>query len=322
MILDSSGVVIEHWFEINLHSETCQEFDFHPNIPWIASAGWDNQVKIFDVNRRTVVFSLQMNDNVRYVQFSPDGQYLAVSSVSLVSIFRVNVNLPKKPLDKLKEFQISGQNCWTVAWSPNAKHFAYAFFDGTIHVYDTAQWTEIRVLECPFKTIVHIAFSPSSAFLAAAGSKENYMVIWDLRGIPLTWRIHYRAQNIPYEGRKCVWSKDGRYMFLCMWGTESYVYSTSDWSINTTIHSEDKGLGGEISKDLQVLALASESGHYVFYRLDQPTEKWMPLGTYHSEDSFPWDIKWSPHGQWIAANFHDGRLHLMRYFNSSSPLSP
>ncbi len=317
MIVDSSGVVIEHWFEINLHSETCQEIDFHPNVPWIASAGWDNQVKIFDVNRRTVVYSHQMSDNIRYVQFSPDGQHLGVASGSMVTIFRVNVNLPKKPLDKFKEFPTNGQNCWTLGWSPNNRYFAYAFFDGTIHIIDTSTWIEARVLEPPFKTIVHIAFSPSSAFLASTGSKENDLVIWDLRSAPDTWKIHHRASNIPYEGRKCIWSKDGKYLFLCMWGTESYVYNTSDWIINTIIHSEDKGLGGDFSKDLQVLGLASESGHYIFYKLKPNTSEWVQLGSYNSEDSFPWDIKWSPHGQWIAANFHDGRLHLMRYSNSN-----
>ena len=315
MILDSNGIVIEDWFGINLHSETCQEIDFHPNIPWIASAGWDNHLKIFDVNRRLIIYEHQMDDNVRYVQFSPDGQFLAVSTVTTISVFRVNVNLPRRSLEKIKDFSNNGQNCWCVAWSPNGKYFAFGLFDGTISIFEIGTWTELRKMELTIKTIVHIAFSPSSGFLAATGSKENQVIIIDVRGMPEIWKVQHTIPNLPYEGRKCIWSKDGKYLFVALWGTESFVYNSNDWTVNTTINSEDKGLGGDISNDQQVLGLASESGHYVFYKLNRNNEKWEPLGNYHTEDSFPWDFKWSPHGQWIAANFHDGRLHLMRYQN-------
>ena len=320
MIVEKGGILIERWFEHDLHEGACQEIDFHPSMPWIASAGWDFKLKFFDVNRRLEIYEHTFNNNVRYVQFSPDGRYLAVATISSIIIFSVNSNMPRKPIETVKEINLDGQVCWSISWASDNKYLAYGLFDGQVLVYEVGSWTLLKTIELNIKTIEHVDFINCDAFLAVTGSKDNLLIILDLRGPPDLWVIYKTISDNPFEGRKCIWSRDGRYLFLCMWGTESFIFNTETWAIELVMATEDKALGGGISNDQQVFALASESGHIIFYdkTIVEGKEKWGFMKSYEVEDSFPWDVKWSPHGQWIAANYHEGKLQLMRYSNSNA----
>ena len=299
---------MKYWAQ---HTSTCQEIDFHPTIPWLASVGWDNTLKIYDIVQDTTIFTQEFPKEVRYCQFCLNGYFLAAATDKTIFIFRVNHSRPENPLEEVKTLDNGDTSCWSVAFSPNSKLLAVMLFNTKVHIYETESWQEVAEMKQTSRTNVHGSFSPNSRFLAVCGSKDNELNIFNCQGPPASWHVVCR-KKLNFEGRKVIWSLNGQFLMVCQWGEESYIYNTADWTINTKITTEDKLLGGDFSKDQHILALANESGHFLLYRyLSAGT--WDLCSTSLVKESFPWDIKFSPHNKWLAACFHDGHILLMEY---------
>ena len=111
---------------------------FSPDGRQIASAGWDHQAKLWDIDLTTFTAMLagrspvrDHDDIVREVAYSPDGRYLASGGES-GEVFVWDLTVATG--DVLEQWQLPGW-VWQARWNPDQSRVATANGDGTIYIF-------------------------------------------------------------------------------------------------------------------------------------------------------------------------------------------
>ncbi|PSN58849.1 hypothetical protein BS50DRAFT_595118 [Corynespora cassiicola Philippines] len=133
------------------HSDSVTSVAFSPDSQRLASASWDNTVKIWD---------------------STSGKALQTLEGHSHSIWDLTSG---KCLQTL-EGHSSGVN--SVAFSPDSQRLASASHDNTVKIWDSASGKCLQTLEGHSYSVRSVAFSPDSQQLASA-SDDKTVKIWD-----------------------------------------------------------------------------------------------------------------------------------------------
>lgn len=166
-----------------------KDLEFSPDGNSVATAGWDGQVKIWQVPSEIE----QPQDHNKYfcdhgvslkrVHFSPDGTLLATVSSDDGMVKVWNMSSGQKPLWVGKDMGLE------MAFSPDGKLLALANkYDHVVHVLDisTGKYEAKARLPGHTNTISHLAFlpdakSPERRFLLTA-SEDGTVKMWDVAG--------------------------------------------------------------------------------------------------------------------------------------------
>ncbi|NIA10854.1 MAG: hypothetical protein GWP10_14285, partial [Nitrospiraceae bacterium] len=128
---------------VRLFKGRCTSVSFSPDGTLLASASYDDTVKLWNVNTGELVRTLQANSYyVKSVSFSPDGTLLASGSWDdTIKLWNVNTGEPVRTL----EGQSSGVN--SVSFSPDGTLLASGSWDGTIKLWNVNTGMVVRTLE-------------------------------------------------------------------------------------------------------------------------------------------------------------------------------
>jgi WD40 repeat protein len=161
------------------HAEQVRAVAFSPDGILLAAAGGlparKGEVKIWDVDKRTVVRTIQGHTDCIYgVAFSPDGKMLATSSYDkLIKLWDVDTG---KEIRTLKDHIDA---IYDLAFTPDGKRLLSAAADRTVKVWDTATGERLFTLGEPLDGLNTIAVHPSGKMVAAGGLDKTIRV-WSL----------------------------------------------------------------------------------------------------------------------------------------------
>jgi WD40 repeat protein len=167
------------------HSSLVSTVTFSPDGNLLASASWDNTIRLWDTsdpnNPKPVRQPLQGHTNfVTSVAFSPDGKTLASSSADK-SLRLWDLTIPTD-VKELTAPLTGGGEFYFVAFSPDGRTLAAPSDDGTVRLWDATDRRAPHpgaVLSGHTGPVRAIAFSPNGRTLASA-SNDKSVRLWNI----------------------------------------------------------------------------------------------------------------------------------------------
>ena len=176
---------------------------FSPNGRWIATAGYDSSIKVWDVSRRACITRIERReknspltrqDRISRIVFSPDSQQLAVSGMNdyIVDIWHPETGkyLTKINADFQVELQQYCELIRPIAFSPNNQllacltpHIPSPSSEPeaeSISVWDVLSGTRVASLTKypPGLRWDSFCFSPCGEYLVASGDIDGKLQVW------------------------------------------------------------------------------------------------------------------------------------------------
>jgi WD40 repeat protein len=157
----------------NQCTATWDGFDFTRDDRYVAAGTFCGQMSMFDVTTgRQVGKTLDIDGQIAWSSFSPDGRHLAIASwdgtikVSPVPFTGHTVSLTENT-----------KGVPDVSWSPDGRYLASASLDHTVRMFDARTLQELRVIAQP-NAVVGAVFTPDSRDVISYDTGHNVW-LWD-----------------------------------------------------------------------------------------------------------------------------------------------
>ncbi|OJJ31661.1 hypothetical protein ASPWEDRAFT_95752, partial [Aspergillus wentii DTO 134E9] len=161
---------------IQAHRRHISSTAFSPDGKWIASASYDQTVKVWNANTGTLYRTLEGPDFLmgEVLAFSPDNKLL-VSDGSKGNVHLWDVTVPNSE----RTYESHSDHVFHLASSANCELVASASKDKTVRLWDPVTKRTRHVLRADdMKAVWIVEFSPDGKSLAT-GSEDSTVRLWD-----------------------------------------------------------------------------------------------------------------------------------------------
>ena len=177
-ILDaSSGEVSRMHARYDEHTETIQALAWSPSGKYIASAGDDALVRVWDVVTGRTIFTYRghassTGNAMMALAWSPDGKRIASGGKDKrVHVWDAltggNISVYYAHLDVIN----------ALVWSPGGTHIASASDDKTVHVWDSSTARKVLIYSGHSEAVTFLAWS-SDGVRIASSSRDETVHVW------------------------------------------------------------------------------------------------------------------------------------------------
>jgi WD40 repeat protein len=194
---------------------------FHPGGRWLASAGQDGVVRIWEVSTGNEIRALKGHKGeIAGLAFNRDGSLLASAGGEDKSVRVWN------PVTGQEFLTLTGheKSVYAVVFSPDGQRVASASEDTTVRLWDSHSGREVAILRGHTDEVWGVAFSPEGRRLASA-SLDGSVRLWDV-GAGRDIRTVTRRT---YDGfRGVAFAPDGRTLAAAGLDHDVYVWDAED----------------------------------------------------------------------------------------------
>ena len=252
------------------HHQTVENIAWSPDGQYIASAGENHEVHIWDATPPFGALRFRYSQHispVRHVAWSPNDNGERIASASVDGAIHVWESTTGKRLSLYSGHGTS--SVYRLAWSPRGDRIASVGQDTMVHVWDPATGNSIRIYRGHTTALWGIAWSPDGQYIVS--SSENY--------------DSHRVR---------------------MWDTATgNTVSTYDRHEGSVWRVTWSPAGNRI-----LTSSADKTVHVLEVSLSQAAINEQPLLIYPDHHASIWDAEWSPDGKRVASSSTKGIVNV------------
>ena len=316
---------------------------FSSNGRWLATADGDGLVKVWDVQRGVCIAQMERDEDekshhlVSYLVFSPNSQYLAVSSVRDYILYVYNPETGEriaKLNDDPNKFRWRDRTRRPIAFSPDSRLLACPIPDnslaiqakpgGTIHLPENftefiAVWNietqeQLICLTNTDELVRSICFSPCGRFLAA-GERGGSIRVWSVDNGQQTQEYH----DFFGTGQMKVFYSPSGVLHASQKSDETFVV----WDV---ANGEKCDFSLDEHSSLQGVHVPKGTPFVLPFTNPREFRKWTvgdsePRSLPHSHTGVPFSLVFAPDGKTLAGGYWSKGEEVMLW-DITQPSSP
>ncbi|GAB4276341.1 MAG: AAA-like domain-containing protein [Oscillatoriaceae cyanobacterium] len=285
------------------HSSSVRSIAWSPDGKLIATASYDQTVKIWKQNGELLDTLKGHSAGAYSVSFSPNGSYIATASVDeTVRLWSLNPKMPNT-------LPRSSAAIRSVSFGPGGKLIATGGEDRTVKLWNR-QGVLVRTLKGHTGVILRVVFSPDGRLLATTSS-DTTVKIWRLADGKLLKTLygHQSAVN------SASFNRNSRLLATASDDNTVKLWRVTDGQLLNTLTRHQKAVQSvSFSPKGKLLASASNDHTVILWDEDGNFQKILDDHTTHV-----YDVSFSPDGKLIATASAHGSARLWR--RDGNPLS-
>jgi len=280
------------------HSDWVLSVAFSPNSRWLATAGQDRTIRIWDTRNGRLSGTMKGHNAVIHdVVFSPDGKLIA--SAGIDGAVRIWDFATSRQMGGMRG---SSSALYSVTFSPDGKYVAAGGRDRTIYVWDISNGERVYALEGHGGDINGLAFSADGRWLISASADKTARV-WEtatgtLHATLGGHRDRVLAVSVSANGRLLA-TGDARHT-IRLWNMADFSHARTINDVTSAV------LSLSLSPDARWLAVAT-SGTSV-YLIDTATGSTSRTLSGHAD--YVQAVSYAPDGQHLATGSRDRTTRL------------
>lgn len=277
---------------------------FSSDSKTLASASWDNTIKLWDVKEGTLIRTLEGHSaDVTCLAFSSSEQGEILASGSLDNSIRI---WDAEDGELLKTLRGHTSPIRALAISPNGKTLATGSDDKSIRLWDIANGTLTQTLGGHTDSVLAVAYSQDGSMLAS-GSADNTIRTWSTTDGSLLETSYTYSGSV----NSIAFSPDG---YKIVAGLEEHSIRLMDiygYNVMTLSEHTEPVTGVSFSPDGTVLASSSIDNTIRLWDFSL-VNNYPVLQTLGGASSGVYSISYSPDGQILAGGSTDKSIRIWR----------
>ncbi|MEP7286721.1 MAG: NB-ARC domain-containing protein [Chloroflexota bacterium] len=310
MLWTANGMTLRRTWQA--HNAMIWAAKFSPDGRFLATGGWDNQVKVWESATGTLMWSGKHLAAVNSLAFSPDGRLLASASEdATVALWDLESGRQLQLLPHPAAVTGSGIN-----WTPDGKMLISGDKEGSIRLWDIPNFGQARCVKtiAAHSTFVDgLVLSPDGQLLASS-SLDGTVKLWNIVSGQL---LHLRQSIVGHKARigRLGWSPDGRTLACGGIDTMVWIFDVEDGHYRHVLQGHVEGITG-LTFTPDGDSLLSCGGHTLHL---WDANKWQCTRVIEGYSNFFTALDWSVDGTQLIGGCMDGPLALWDLHHNTPP---